>query len=211
MRWVVPGSVIFNLDTAPGSPYRPGQKVVALTFDDGPSPTYTPQILQILVNNRVPASFQIVGQNGAAYQSILRQEAADGMVLANHTWTHTNLATLPPSQWGYQVDQTDSLLQSITGSAVACLRPPYGYTNSAVVAQLGQRVLAELMWDIDPSDYTTPGASVIAQRVLSALHPGAIIILHDGGGNRSQTVAALPSIIAGIDAAGYQIVPVCQA
>jgi peptidoglycan/xylan/chitin deacetylase (PgdA/CDA1 family) len=65
------------------------------------------------------------------------------------------------------------------------------------------------MWDVDPSDYLTPGASVIAQRVLSALHPGAIVALHDGGGNRSQTVAALPSILNGIRAAGYQIVPVC--
>jgi peptidoglycan/xylan/chitin deacetylase (PgdA/CDA1 family) len=209
-RWSVPGSVISNLDTAAGSPYLFGQKVVALTFDDGPNPTYTPQILQILVNDRVPASFQIVGEYGSAYQSILRQEAAAGMALVNHTWTHADLATLPASQWGYQVDQTDSLLQNITGKPAACLRPPYGYTNSAVVGQLGDRGLGELMWDIDPSDYTTPGASVIAQRVLCALHPGAIIILHDGGGNRSQTAAALPSIIAGIQAAGYQIVPVCQ-
>jgi peptidoglycan/xylan/chitin deacetylase (PgdA/CDA1 family) len=182
--------------------------VVALTFDDGPS-LYTPQILQILVAHGVQASFQIVGQEGAAHPSILRQESADGMVLTNHTWGHVNLAALSASQWASQVDKTDALLQGFTGHSVACLRPPYGYTNSSVVAQLGARRLAELMWDVDPSDYLTPGAPVIAQRVLSALHPGAIVALHDGGGNRSETVAALPSILNGIRAAGYQIVPVC--
>ena len=76
-------------------------------------------------------------------------------------------------------------------------------------AQLRMRGLAELDWDVDPSDYLRPGAAVITRRVLAALHPGAIVILHDGGGNRSQTVAALPAIIAGIRAAGYQIVPAC--
>jgi peptidoglycan/xylan/chitin deacetylase (PgdA/CDA1 family) len=208
-QWAIPGTVIYNLDTAPGSPYRPGQKVVALTFDDGPSPLYTPAILQILSETHVPASFQVIGEEGAAYPGILRQEAADGMELVNHTWTHVDLVTLPPSQWGYQVDQNDSQLQGISGAPVQCLRPPYGYTDSEVTAQLGQRGLAELYWDVDPSDYLTPGASIITQRVLSALHPGAIVLLHDGGGNRSQTVAALPGIISGIEAAGYQFVPVC--
>jgi peptidoglycan/xylan/chitin deacetylase (PgdA/CDA1 family) len=208
--WAVPGTVIYNLDTAPGSPYKPGQRVVALTFDDGPSPIYTPQVPQILVTDHVPASFQIIGQNGAAYPDLLRQEAADGMSLVNHTWTHVDLATLAPSGWTGQVDQTNSLLQSITGHPVRCLRPPYGYTDSAVVAQLGQRGLAELYWDVDPSDYLRPGASVIAERVLSALHPGAIVVMHDGGGDRSQTVSALPAIISGVRAAGYQIVPVCE-
>jgi len=207
--WAVPGTVIYNLDTAPGSPYKPGQKAVALTFDDGPSPIYTPQVLQILVADHVPASFQIIGQSGAAYPDLLRQEAADGMSLVNHTWTHVALTTLPPSGWTGQVDQTNSLLQSITGHPVQCLRPPYGYTDSAVVAQLGQRGLAELYWDVDPSDYLRPGASVIAERVLSAIHPGAIVVMHDGGGDRSQTVSALPAIISGIRADGYQIVPVC--
>jgi len=207
--WAVPGTVIYNLDTAPGSPYKPGQKVVALTFDDGPSPIYTPQVLQILVAEHAPASFQIIGQNGAVYPDLLRQESAAGMALVNHTWTHVDLATLPASQWTGQVDQTDFLLQGITRYPVQCLRPPYGYTDSAVVSQLGRRGLAELYWDVDPSDYLRPGASVITKRVLSALHPGAIVVMHDGGGDRSQTVSALQGIIDGIRAEGYQIVPVC--
>jgi peptidoglycan-N-acetylglucosamine deacetylase len=207
--WAVPGTVISNLDVAPGTPYGPNEKVVALTFDDGPSPVYTPEILSVLTADHAPASFQIIGEEGAQYPGILRREAADGMELVNRTWTHVDLVTLPAPRWGSQVDNTDALLESVTGHPVRCLRPPHDEVDATVVAELGQRGLAELNWDIDPSDYLQPGASVIAERVLSALRPGAVVLLHDGGGDRSQTVAALPSIIAGIHAAGYRIVPVC--
>jgi peptidoglycan/xylan/chitin deacetylase (PgdA/CDA1 family) len=208
--WVVPGTVITNLITAAGSPYRAGQKVVALTFDDGPSPVYTPEILQVLTSSGVPASFQIVGSEGALQPGLLAQEVADGMSLANHTWDHVDLTALSPAGWIHEVDDTDTLLAQFTGHPVRCLRPPYGYTDPGVVSQLGQRGLAELFWDVDPSDYLRPGTAVIVQRVLGALHPGAIIGLHDGGGDRSQTVAALPAIIAGARAAGYTFVPVCN-
>jgi peptidoglycan-N-acetylglucosamine deacetylase len=207
--WAVPGSVIRNLGTAPGSPYRPGEKVVALTFDDGPSPVYTPQILRILAAAGAPASFEIIGVHGGAYPGILRAENAIGMALVNHTRTHADLAALPAWRWRAEVDRTSKLLSDVTGHPVRCLRPPYGLSGRAVEAQLRRRGLAELGWDVDPSDYLRPGAVVIARRVLSALHPGAIVIMHDGGGNRAQTVAALPAIVRGIRAGGYQIVPVC--
>ena len=131
------------------------------------------------------------------------------MALVNHTWTHAGLALLPAREWPAEVDRTSSLLRGVTGHAVRCLRPPYGLSDAAVDARLRVRGLAELDWDVDPSDYLRPGAAAIARRVLAALHPGAIVILHDGGGNRSQTVAALPAIIRGIRAARYQIVPAC--
>jgi len=207
--WAVPGSVIRNLDTASGSPYHRGEKVVALTFDDGPSPVYTSQILRILVAARVPASFEIIGLHGSAYPGILRAENAAGMALVNHTWTHVDLALLPARRWPAEVDLTSRLLSGITGHQVRCLRLPYGLGDQAVDVQLRVRGLAELGWDVDPADYLKPGAAVIARRVLAALHPGAIVVMHDAGGNRSGTVAALPAIIRGIRAAGYQIVPVC--
>ncbi|HXQ19386.1 MAG TPA: polysaccharide deacetylase family protein [Acidimicrobiales bacterium] len=203
------GSVLFNLSDLPNSPYPPGSKVVALSFDDGPSPVYTPQILGILKAYRAPASFEIIGSEGAADPAQLQQEAAGGFALVNHTWEHVDLATQSPAGWVGEVDATDNLIASVTHRSVSCLRPPYGYTNGAVVSQLAQRGLGELMWDVDPSDYLRPGASVIAQRVLSALQPGAIIVMHDGGGDRSQTVAALPAIINGIRSAGYSIVEAC--
>lgn len=206
----MPGSVIRNLDTAPGSPYQRGEKVVALTFDDGPSPAYTPQILRILTSAKAPASFEIIGLHGAAYPGILAAENKAGMALVNHTWTHADLALLPGRRWPAEVDRASRLLRRITGHQVRCLRPPYGLGDRAVDAQLRARGLAELDWDLDPSDYLRPTAAVIARRVLAALHPGAIVIMHDGGGNRSQTVAALPAVIRGIRAARYQIVLVCS-
>ena len=131
------------------------------------------------------------------------------MSLVNHTWTHIDLAPLPAWRWPAEVDQTSRLLRGVTGHPVRCLRSPYGLSDRAVDVQLRSRGLAELDWDLDPSDYLRPGAVAIARRVLAALRPGAIVIMHDGGGNRSQTVAALLAIIRGIRAAGYQIVPVC--
>ena len=131
------------------------------------------------------------------------------MALVNHAGTHAGLALLPAGRWPAEVDRTSRLLCRITGHPVRCLRPAYGLGDRAVDAQLRARGLAELVWDVDPSDYLRPPAGVIAPRVLAALHPGAIVILHDGGGNRSQTAAALPANIRGIRAAGYQIVPVC--
>jgi peptidoglycan/xylan/chitin deacetylase (PgdA/CDA1 family) len=185
--------------------------VAALTFDDGPSAAYTPRILRILAAARAPASFEIIGRQAAAYRGILRAENAAGMALVNHTWTHADLALLPARRWPAEVDRTSALLQGVTGHPVRCLRPPYGLGDRAVDVQLRARGLAELDWDVDPSDYLRPGAGLIARRVLAALHPGAIMIMHDGGGNRAQTVAALPAIIRGIRAAGYHIVPVCAA
>jgi peptidoglycan/xylan/chitin deacetylase (PgdA/CDA1 family) len=204
------GLVISNLSQIPGNLYPPGTRVVALTFDDGPSPAFTPQVLNVLTQNHVPATFQIIGRQGAAYPYLLRAAVADGMTLTNHTWDHVDLTGLAPFGWQREVDQTSQLITSVTGQSVKCLRPPYGATNRSVVGQLAQRGLGELMWDIDTADYLRPPASVIAQRVLSALHPGAIVIMHDGGGDRSQTVAALPAIIQGIRAAGYQLVAICN-
>ena len=169
----MPGSVIRNLDTAPGSPYKPGEKVVALTFDDGPSPPDTPQILRILAAARAPASFEIIGLDGGAYPAILSAENADGMSLVNHTWTHIYLGPLPARPWPAEVDRTSSLLRGVTGHPVRCLRPPYGLSDRPVDAQLRSRGLAELHWDLDPSDYLRPGAAVIARRVLVAPRPGA--------------------------------------
>jgi peptidoglycan/xylan/chitin deacetylase (PgdA/CDA1 family) len=209
VSWTVPGSTIYNLDGAPGSPWGRGARVVALTFDDGPSPVYTPQILQVLTGRGAVASFQVVGYEAAQYPSIIAREAADGMPVANHTWSHVDLTTLAPSAWTGEVDRTSALITGITHRPVSCTRPPYGASNATVTRLIGQRGMANLLWDVNPADYTQPGTSAIVSRVLSTLHPGAIIGMHDGGGNRSQTVAALPAIIDGIRAAGYTIVPVC--
>ncbi|MGH9073360.1 MAG: polysaccharide deacetylase family protein, partial [Acidimicrobiales bacterium] len=203
------GLSAYYVNQVPASGYGPRARVVALTFDDGPSP-YTPAILDTLLRYHVPATFSIIGREGQAYHGILRQEVADGFGLQNHTWDHPPLAQVSPQAFASEVDRTTRLLQGVLGHPVTCLRPPYGSTDAAVASGLGRRDLVEMLWSIDPSDYQRPGAAVIARRVLSALVPGAVILLHDGGGDRAQTVAALPAIIEGIRRAHYQIVPVCQ-
>src|SRR5664280_2947671 len=130
------GVVISNLADIPGNVYPKGAKVAALTFDDGPSPVYTPQVLGVLTAAHVPATFQIVGEQGAAWPNLLVQEAADGMTLTNHTWTHTDLTRLSPAAWPGEVDRTTSLITSVTGQQVKCLRPPYGNTDASVLSQL---------------------------------------------------------------------------
>src|ERR1019366_7327052 len=149
----VAGAIISNLSDIPGNVYPRGTKVAALTFDDGPSPVYTAQILQVLTQYHVPATFQIVGFEGAAYPNLLVQEVADGMTLTNHTWDHTDLTKLSPAGWPGEVDRTTNLITTVTGEPVKCVRPPYGATNDSVYSQLAQRGLGELLWDVDPPDY----------------------------------------------------------
>src|ERR1035441_9480984 len=121
---------------------------------------HTPD-LQILTQYHVPATFQIIGYEGAARPDLLKLEVSDGMPLTNHTWDHADLATLSPAAFPGEVDATTNLTTSVTGQPVKCLRPPGGATNGSVLSQLSQRGLGELLWDVDPSDYLRPGAGVI--------------------------------------------------
>jgi peptidoglycan/xylan/chitin deacetylase (PgdA/CDA1 family) len=193
---------------APGGAGTAGQRVVALTFDDGPG-TYTPQVLSVLEQYRVPATFFEVGAEAAAYPQYTRMVAAAGYPVEDHTWSHPDLTTIPLSEFPLQIDQTQSEIQSLTGMTPACVRPPYDAWNSTVLSQIGQRGLTTMSYSVDPRDWTTPGTQVIVQNVLNAAFPGAVIGLHDGGGNRSQTVAALPQIISGLEARGYGFVSIC--
>ena len=193
---------------APGGSGTAGQKVIALTFDDGPGP-YTPEVLSTLERYNVPATFFEVGIHVAQYPQYTKGLAAAGYPVEDHTWTHADLATLPVSQFPYQVDQTQSEIRSVTGQNPTCVRPPYNDMNSTVFAQLTQRGLTTMSYSIDPKDWTLPGAQTIVSRVLSAAFPGGVVDLHDGGGYRQETVDALPSIITGLRARGYSFVAIC--
>ena len=193
----------------PGSRFQPGDPVVALTFDDGPSPAYTQQILDVLARYRAPATFFVVGRQAAAYPELVHAEAAAGDGVANHTWDHVDLSRTPASAYPHQVDDTTDVIEAITGWRTPCLRPPYGAVNSTVDARLADHGVVAVGWSVDPSDYRKPGADRIAERVLSNVQAGSIVELHDGGGDRSQTVAALPSIIEGIRSRGLEPVSLC--
>ncbi|MEV5963883.1 polysaccharide deacetylase family protein [Kribbella sp. NPDC051952] len=186
-------------------------KWVYLTFDDGPSAKYTAQILRILQAYHVRATFFEVGQNVKRYPALTRRVDQLGHSVQNHSWSHPNLTKANWSTFKYQVRTTDRYLRAQTGYTPRCLRPPYGATNRVVAkraAMLGKKIQ---LWSVDPADWSRPGTSVIVRRVLSKVHTGSVILMHDGGGNRSQTVAALPTILKTLKARGYLFYPLwCQ-
>jgi peptidoglycan-N-acetylglucosamine deacetylase len=193
----------------PGSQWGSSDPVVSITFDDGPNAVWTPRVLDVLARYGEHGTFFQLGSEASRYPSLSRAVVDAGHTVANHTWNHVNLTTLPWSSWGNEVGATTDLLESTTGQQVVCTRPPGGASNSTVVSRLASYGQASVLWTNDTRDFERPGVSTIISRALSDLRNGSIILLHDGGGDRSQTVAALPSIIEGIRARGFRIVPIC--
>jgi peptidoglycan/xylan/chitin deacetylase (PgdA/CDA1 family) len=174
---------------------------VYLTFDDGPHATWTPRMLSVLRKYGVHAVFFEVGQNVSWYPSITRSLRTYGNLIGNHTWSHPDLTTLSSSAVTSQLNRMESAL----GYRPRCVRPPYGATNSRIATIIANRGQRQILWTVDPRDWSRPGTSVIVSRVLAAVRPGSRILLHDGGGDRSQTVAAVDLLIPKLRARGYVI------
>jgi peptidoglycan/xylan/chitin deacetylase (PgdA/CDA1 family) len=180
--------------------------VVALTFDDGPHPPYTGQVLDVLERYGVPATFFCVGLNACELPDEISRISAAGHTVANHTWSHAYLPDLGRDRLHEQVGRTTQTLERAAGHPVALFRPPYGSRTPEVVGWLGEEKVTTVLWDVEAADWALPGADVIAHRVLDQVQPGSVILLHDGGGDRSQTAAALPTIIEGVQARGLRFV-----
>lgn len=190
-----------TLSAAPAAASSKG-KVVYITFDDGPS-VYTSQVLKVLSQYRVHATFFEVGQMVAAHPSLTSLVYRQGNSVQNHTWSHPDLRKLTAAQIAYQVSATDRQIRAHTGYLPCCLRPPYGAVNATVRARaagLGKKIA---LWTVDPRDWSRPGVAAIQSRVLSQVRPGSVVLLHDGGGDRSQTVTALGGILKTLKARGY--------
>ncbi len=194
-----------------------GEHLVALTFDDGPHPRWTPKILDILKQKGCPAAFFLVGKNAEDYPDLVRRVVAEGHEIGNHTYYHTNLAACPDWQTRTELNATQRLLEDLTGRSTTFFRPPYnadsrpndllGLNPLDIAQQLDYLTVLE---DIDPEDWAKPGADVILERVKTLRRQGSIILLHDAGGDRAQTVEALPRIIDYLRARGDTIVPVSR-
>lgn len=193
----------------PSAPAEAAGKTVFLTFDDGPSAPFTSQILGILSQFRVQATFFEVGQNVAAHPSLTRQVHLQGNSVQNHTWSHVDLTRVSASAFQSQVTRTDAVIRAQTGSTPKCLRPPFGATNSTVRSRAAALGKTAKLWTVDPRDWSRPGTAAIQQRVLSNVRSGSVILLHDGGGNRSQTVAALPTILRTLQQRGFSFQILC--
>jgi peptidoglycan/xylan/chitin deacetylase (PgdA/CDA1 family) len=192
-----------------------GPKVMALTFDDGPSPQYTPQVLDVLGDHDVLATFFVCGDNVGQYPDVIRRMVDEGHTIGNHTWSHPSLGKLSADEIRSEIQRTQDALTAVGAPAPVLFRAPYGDfsdTSLAVCADLGLRPIS---WSVDPEDWTNPGTDTIVSRVLAGAATGAIVLEHDGteggdndpppgtGGDRSQTVAALSSYLPTLLANGY--------
>ncbi|MER6020309.1 polysaccharide deacetylase family protein [Streptomyces anulatus] len=183
------------------------RREIALTFDDGPLPPYTDQVLDVLERYGIPATFFCVGMNARAYPEQVARMREQGHSVANHTWSHPFLPELTRPQLREQMERTGQALADACGApGVPLFRPPYGARTPEVLDWLAESGSRIVLWDVAPDDWAMPGADVIADRILAGARPGSIVLLHDGGGDRSQTVDALPRVIEGLLADGFRFV-----
>ena len=170
---------------------------MALTFDDGPGP-YTPQIMKILRQHHTKATFFEVGLMLTSFNRSTTEQTHHGYAIGDHTYDHPHMEALTKDQQRAELQSTAAALTRYGAPSPRLFRPPSGSFDRETLDLLHRERMLMVLWSTDTEDYTDPGADVIAERALAGAHPGAIILLHDAGGDRSQTVAALPRIIRGI-------------
>ena len=194
------------------------KKVIALTFDDGPSPNTTSQILSILKEKNIKATFFMIGQNLKNFPQIGQQVVADGHAIGNHTWHHWN-RQMNEFTAAHEIEDTAALLYKITGVRTSLFRPPNGFLSNGLADYARKQEDAIILWSIDSGDWRKRGVSVesLVNQVLQKAKPGAIVLMHDGSGIsavghpsslHSLTVEALPKIIDELKKQGYDFVSV---
>lgn len=188
---------------------RGHRRDVALTFDDGPGP-YTARVLRILRRMHVHATFFVIGRQVAEYPRLVAGEARSGSEVGDHTFTHPPLAALGRAAQRAQIVDTARAIHRAGAPTPVLLRPPYGSLNATTVRVVHKLGMLLVLWSADTSDYARPGVTRIAYTAISGAEPGAIILLHDGGGDRSETIAALPGIIRRLRARRFNLVTVSQ-
>ncbi len=178
------------------------QKLIALTFDDGPNPTTTPQLLKTLSAAKVPATFFALGSEAQQYPDIIKEESDLGNEVASHTWDHKDLVTLSPAQQKQEIESANQLINKITGKNVTLFRPPFGSYNNSVLCQTD---LTAVNWSVDTNDWRYRTSAPVVQNVATYAHDGAIILMHD---IHQWSVDAVPQIIQNLKAQGYTFVTV---
>lgn len=175
---------------------------VALTFDDGPHPVYTPQLLDGLKESGVCATFFVVGENIPGNEEILKRMEAEGHLIGNHTYDHVKLSDLDSARACAEVEKTNALIQEATGKEPEFIRPPFGAWKKTMECSLG---MLPVLWDVDPLDWTTKNTALIVERVLEETEPGDIILLHD---YYQSSVDAALEIVDALTEKGYEFVTV---
>lgn len=183
---------------------------VALTFDDGPNPIYTPQVLAILKKYHIKATFFMVGMNAKKYPELVKQVLAEGHAINNHSLTHPNLTHLNATELNKEVETPQVIISNIIGKKPLCLRYPYGASNAHVREVIREHGMVPVPMGFNSFDYDRPGTDKIVSWVLKNIYSKQVVLLHDGFAKREQTVAALPRIIEGIKAKGLGFSQICS-
>jgi peptidoglycan/xylan/chitin deacetylase (PgdA/CDA1 family) len=197
-------SATFTITRTPRTPPR----TLHLSFDDGPNSVYTAQLLSLLARYDAKATFFPVGSQVSSGSSLLRRAVADGHRIGNHTWSHPSLAGISEARFRSEIISSQNAIATATGVRPRCLRPPYGAMDSRTAGRAAALGLSIKLWSVDPQDWRRPGANTIASRVIQSARSGSVVVMHDGGGNRSQTVAAVGQILAYFSARGYSFTPI---
>jgi peptidoglycan/xylan/chitin deacetylase (PgdA/CDA1 family) len=189
-------------DVLPGAP----SNAIALTFDDGPHPAWTSRVLDLLAHYRVPATFFMIGGNVRAQPALARRAVAEGHAVGNHTYDHPlPFTALSSDRVNAEIDSTQQAIAEVTGYSPSLFRAPGGEWDDAALSAAAEHRLVPVGWAVDPRDWSRPGTGVIVQR-LSAARAGDILLCHDGGGDRSETLAALDQMLPVLLGRGYQFV-----
>ena len=211
---VLPGNSFYG-ETITSGKVADGKKLVALTFDDGPYPPFTQNLLAVLEEKQIKATFFVVGNNASKYPEVVRQIAEQGHEVALHAGEHKDFLKLNSSELAGNISSGKKVLEELTGKPVKYMRPPHGFRDWAVMEEASDFGLKVVNWSVIPRDWTNPGAHMIADRVCKDVYPGAIVLLHDGDApsqtaSREQTVAATAIIIDELRKQGYNFVTVSQ-
>ena len=181
---------------------------IAMTFDDGPSATLTPKLLDLLAAHHIKATFFVIGENVAEHPDIVARAAREGHEIANHSWSHPNLAKMSDEGVRRQLRQTDEAIKSATGTRPTLLRPPYGSITERekrwIHDEFGYQIV---LWDVDPYDWKRPGPAVVRNRILQETRPGSIVLSHD---IHPGTIEAMPSTFDALKAKGFKFVTVSE-
>ena len=196
-----------ELAPAPAAPTpapTTGNKVIALTFDDGPGP-YTAHLLDILDQYGARATFFLIGSKVSGQASVVRSIQARGHQLGNHSWSHPELPKLSVDQIAGEIDRTNEAIRQATGVKPSILRPPYGAVNGVVLEQIRTRGMSSILWSVDTRDWADRNSQIVCSRAVAGAHPGAVILMHD---IHQTSVNAVPCILSSLKQQGYSFVTI---
>ena len=181
---------------------------IAMTFDDGPSATLTPKLLDLLAAHHIKATFFVIGENVAEHPDIVARAAREGHEIGNHSWSHPNFAKMSAESVRSQLQRTDDAIKNATGNRPTLMRPPYGSVTERekrwIHDEFGYRII---LWDVDPYDWKRPGPAVVRNRILKETQPGSIVLSHD---IHPGTIEAMPSTFDALEAKGFKFVTVSE-